>query len=249
MDGCPSDSIWDYTETSRQFTVADVMHPLIGDEFLSHFGLSVDYWYNHLLDGATLLSPPIHVASKLTPPVSRSAVVVHLSTADPVEPAHHQVNQWLSQPIYWTKPIAETQLSTQLPVQLQTQFHRPHRRHCHQLCGPHTPAITSTFPHASNPMQSPPWKGETSTWITFCRQPLLYSKCSISLHGNAIPTAGELSQKAFPFGLPRGNIRRTQPERECVCIMRVQARAHTHMHTHLDLKVTSDQRLFSTVKT
>jgi hypothetical protein len=41
-----------------QFVVADVTHPLIGSDFLSHYGLLVDCKYKRLLDGVTSLLAP-----------------------------------------------------------------------------------------------------------------------------------------------------------------------------------------------
>jgi hypothetical protein len=43
--------------------VADVTQPLIGADFLSHFGLLVDYRNDRLLDGITSLSGPAQAAS------------------------------------------------------------------------------------------------------------------------------------------------------------------------------------------
>jgi hypothetical protein len=47
------------------FVVADVTHPLIVVDFLSHFGLLVDCRNNRLLDGVTSLSTTAHAASAL----------------------------------------------------------------------------------------------------------------------------------------------------------------------------------------
>jgi hypothetical protein len=52
-----------------QFVVADVTHPLIGMDFLSHFGLLADYRNNRLLDGVILLSVLVKAASSLIPSV------------------------------------------------------------------------------------------------------------------------------------------------------------------------------------
>jgi hypothetical protein len=52
-----------------RFFVADVTHPIIGVDFLSHFGLLVDCRNNRLLDGVTSLSVPAQAASALVPSV------------------------------------------------------------------------------------------------------------------------------------------------------------------------------------
>jgi hypothetical protein len=44
-----------------QFIMADVTHPIIGVDFLSHFGLLVDCRNNRLLDGITSQSPVWYV--------------------------------------------------------------------------------------------------------------------------------------------------------------------------------------------
>jgi cleavage and polyadenylation specificity factor subunit 1 len=49
--------------------MADVTHPLIGVDFLSHFGLLVDCRNNRLLDGVTSLSAPAQAASSQIPSV------------------------------------------------------------------------------------------------------------------------------------------------------------------------------------
>jgi hypothetical protein len=49
--------------------VADVQIPIIGVDFLSHFGLLVDCRNNHLLDGVTSLSTPGHIAPPSVPSV------------------------------------------------------------------------------------------------------------------------------------------------------------------------------------
>jgi hypothetical protein len=54
-----------------RFVVADVTHPLIGADFLSHFGLLVDCQNNRLLDG-TMSSAPIQAASSSIPSVKVS---------------------------------------------------------------------------------------------------------------------------------------------------------------------------------
>jgi hypothetical protein len=48
-----------------RFVVADVTRPIIGVDFLSHFGLLVDCRNNRLLDGVTSLSVPAQAASAL----------------------------------------------------------------------------------------------------------------------------------------------------------------------------------------
>jgi hypothetical protein len=45
--------------------MADVTHPLIGVDFLSHFGLLEDCRNNRLLDVVTSLSVPAQAASSL----------------------------------------------------------------------------------------------------------------------------------------------------------------------------------------
>jgi hypothetical protein len=52
-----------------RFVVADVTHPIIGINFLSHFGLLVDCRNNRLLDGDTTLSAPAQAASSQVPSV------------------------------------------------------------------------------------------------------------------------------------------------------------------------------------
>jgi hypothetical protein len=51
------------------FVVADVTHPLIGVDFLSHVGLLVDCKHSCLLDGVTSLSVPAQAASSLIPSI------------------------------------------------------------------------------------------------------------------------------------------------------------------------------------
>jgi hypothetical protein len=51
------------------FVMADVTRPIIGVDFLSHFGLLVDCRNNRLLDGITSLSVPAQAASALIPSV------------------------------------------------------------------------------------------------------------------------------------------------------------------------------------
>jgi hypothetical protein len=58
-----------------RFVVADVTQPLIGADFLSHFGLLVECRNNRLLDGVTSLSTPAQGS-----PASKSSVEVHRST-------------------------------------------------------------------------------------------------------------------------------------------------------------------------
>jgi hypothetical protein len=57
---------WDFT---WRFVVPDVTRPIIGVDFLSHFGLLVDCRNNRLLDGVTSLSVPAQAASMLIPSV------------------------------------------------------------------------------------------------------------------------------------------------------------------------------------
>jgi hypothetical protein len=52
-----------------RFVVANVTHPIIGVDFLSHFGLLVDCRNNRLLDGVTTLSAPAQAASSRVPSV------------------------------------------------------------------------------------------------------------------------------------------------------------------------------------
>jgi hypothetical protein len=52
-----------------RFVVADVTHPLIGADFLSHFGLLVDCRNNRLLDGVTSLSAQVQPTSSAIPSV------------------------------------------------------------------------------------------------------------------------------------------------------------------------------------
>jgi hypothetical protein len=49
--------------------VAEVQTPIIGVDFLSHFGLLVDCRNNHLLDGVTSLFTPGHIAPPSVPSV------------------------------------------------------------------------------------------------------------------------------------------------------------------------------------
>jgi hypothetical protein len=51
------------------FVVADVTQPLIGVEFLSHFGLLVDCRHKRLLDGVTSSSVPAQADSSLIPSI------------------------------------------------------------------------------------------------------------------------------------------------------------------------------------
>jgi hypothetical protein len=52
-----------------RFVVADVSQPLIGVDFLSHFGLLVDCRNNRLLDGVTSLSSLAQAANSLIPSI------------------------------------------------------------------------------------------------------------------------------------------------------------------------------------
>jgi hypothetical protein len=52
-----------------RFVVADVTHPIICVDFLSHFGFLVDCQINRLLDGITSLSAPANAASVHIPSV------------------------------------------------------------------------------------------------------------------------------------------------------------------------------------
>jgi hypothetical protein len=52
-----------------RFVVADAIHPIIGVDFISHFGLLVDCRNNRLLDGVTSLSVPAQASSALVPSV------------------------------------------------------------------------------------------------------------------------------------------------------------------------------------
>ena len=56
-------------EFTWRFIVADVTQPLIGADFLSHFGLLVDCQNNRLLDGLTSLSSLTQSANSLIPSV------------------------------------------------------------------------------------------------------------------------------------------------------------------------------------
>jgi hypothetical protein len=51
------------------FVVADVTHPIISMDFVSHFGLVVDCHNNRLPDGVTSLSVLVQAASSLIPGV------------------------------------------------------------------------------------------------------------------------------------------------------------------------------------
>jgi cleavage and polyadenylation specificity factor subunit 1 len=50
-----------------RFVIADVTHPIIDVDFLSHFGLLADFRNNRLLDGVTSLSTPAQAASSQVP--------------------------------------------------------------------------------------------------------------------------------------------------------------------------------------
>jgi cleavage and polyadenylation specificity factor subunit 1 len=54
-------------EFTWRFVVAEVTQPLIGADFLSHFGFLVDCKNNRLLDAVTSLSAPAQAASSQTP--------------------------------------------------------------------------------------------------------------------------------------------------------------------------------------
>jgi hypothetical protein len=58
-----------YRNFTWRIVVADVTQPLIGVDFLSHFGLLVDCRNNCLLDGVTSLSSPAQPANSLIPSV------------------------------------------------------------------------------------------------------------------------------------------------------------------------------------
>jgi hypothetical protein len=60
---------WGVLHAWRQFMVADVTHPLISIDLLSHFGVLVDCYYNRLLDGVMSLSVPAQAITSLTPSV------------------------------------------------------------------------------------------------------------------------------------------------------------------------------------
>jgi cleavage and polyadenylation specificity factor subunit 1 len=62
-----------------RFVVADVTHPLIGVDFLSHFGLLVDCRNTRLLDGITSLSAPTKAASSHIPSVK---IITHGTPVD-----------------------------------------------------------------------------------------------------------------------------------------------------------------------
>jgi hypothetical protein len=53
-----------------RFLLADVTHPLISVDFLSHFGLLVDCKHNRLLDEVTSLSVPAQAANSLIPSIN-----------------------------------------------------------------------------------------------------------------------------------------------------------------------------------
>jgi hypothetical protein len=53
-----------------RFVVADVSHPLIGADFLSHFGLLVDCRNNRLLDGITTFDPAMKATPAIAPPTT-----------------------------------------------------------------------------------------------------------------------------------------------------------------------------------
>jgi hypothetical protein len=57
-------------EVAWHFVVANVTQPLIGADFISHYGLLVDCRNNRLLDGVTSLSVPAQAARSLVPSVN-----------------------------------------------------------------------------------------------------------------------------------------------------------------------------------
>jgi hypothetical protein len=57
---------------ARRFVVANVTQPLIGADFLSHYGLLVDCRTNRLLDGVTSLSVPAQASRSLLPSVKNN---------------------------------------------------------------------------------------------------------------------------------------------------------------------------------
>ncbi|XP_023720537.1 uncharacterized protein LOC111871567 [Cryptotermes secundus] len=56
-------------EFTWRFVLADVPHPLIGVDFLSHFGLLMDCRNSRILDWVTMLSVPASAANALIPSV------------------------------------------------------------------------------------------------------------------------------------------------------------------------------------
>jgi hypothetical protein len=53
--------------------VADVTQPFIGADFLSHYGLAVDFKCKRLLDNVTSLSTPAQAANSRIPSVKNRA--------------------------------------------------------------------------------------------------------------------------------------------------------------------------------
>ncbi|XP_023714071.1 uncharacterized protein LOC111867993 [Cryptotermes secundus] len=73
-------------EFTWRFAVADVTHPIIGVDFLSHFGVLVDCRNNRIRDGVTTLSAPDSAADALIPSVktiSKNTPVDNLLTEFP----------------------------------------------------------------------------------------------------------------------------------------------------------------------
>jgi hypothetical protein len=64
-----------------RFVIADVSTPLIGADFLSHYGLLVDCRNNGLLDGVTSLSVPAQAIS------SRVTSIQVINTCSSVDPS------------------------------------------------------------------------------------------------------------------------------------------------------------------
>jgi hypothetical protein len=67
-----------------RFVVADVTQPIIGDDFLSHYGLVVDFKYKRLLDSVTSLSAPAQAANSRIP----SVVVVSVQQSTIFSPSY-----------------------------------------------------------------------------------------------------------------------------------------------------------------
>jgi hypothetical protein len=78
-DGCLSVNLGLRRELSWRFVMANVTQPLIGAEFLSHFGLSVDCRNNRMLEDVTSLSTPAQSANPRIRSIKIS-VAVHRST-------------------------------------------------------------------------------------------------------------------------------------------------------------------------
>jgi hypothetical protein len=76
-----------------RFVVADVTHPLIGADFLSHFGILVDCRNNRLLDGITSTSAPAQAASSQLPQLMDSlSPVLTARHASPATLAHKDLH-------------------------------------------------------------------------------------------------------------------------------------------------------------